>query len=448
MTPTRFADDRRQLVHIAMGGAAFLLRVLGWWEAAALALSAILFNLYALPRIAPSLFRQAEGLRRLSSGIVLYPLSVLLLILLFPTRPDIVAGAWAILAAGDGCATLVGRRFGRAKVPWNREKSIAGTAALMIGGGAAGALLCWWCRPPVMPPPYLWFSIGAPLLAAAAAAAVETIPIRLDDNLSVPFTAAAVLWWLSLVSTDLAAAAWTAALAALPLAIVVNAAVAFAGYAARAVGISGALIGAVLGAAVMVSLGWPGWGLLFATFAAAVIASRAGLRRKVLLGIAEGRGGRRGAANALANTGLAAAAAVLSTLAYASAPARLAFVAALAAGGSDTVASEIGKAWGRRTYLVPTFTRVAPGTPGAVSIEGTAAGLLGALALAALAVLLGLVPASALLPVVAGATIGSFAESGLGATLEAPGIVNNDVLNFLNTAVAAAAALWIAGLLS
>ena len=448
MTATRFADDRRQFVHIAMGAAAALLRVLSPWEAAALASFAVLFNLYALPRIAPSLFRADEGIRRRLSGIVFYPLSVLLLIVLFPARPDIVAGAWGILAAGDGLATLVGRRFPGVKIPWNREKSVAGTAALMVGGGAAGAFLCWWCRPPVMPPPYVWFSVGAPLVAAVAAALVETIPIRLDDNLSVPFTAAAVLWGSSLVSNDLAAAAWSAARSALPLAIAVNAAVALAGYAARTVGISGAVIGAVLGTAIMVSLGWAGWGLLFATFTAAVIASRAGLRRKMLLGIAEGRGGRRGAANALANTGFAAAAAVLSTLTYASGPARLAFVAALAAGGSDTVASEIGKAWGRRTYLVGRFARVAPGTSGAVSIEGTAAGLLGAAALAGLAVLTGIVPASMLLPVVAGATIGSFAESALGATLEAPGFVNNDVLNFLNTAIAAAAALWLAAIVS
>jgi uncharacterized membrane protein len=44
------------------------------------------------------------------------------------------------------------------------------------------------------------------------------------------------------------------------------------------------------------------------------------------------------------------------------------------------------------------------------------------------------------------ATIGSLVESWLGATLEEPGILNNDVLNFLNTGVAAviAATGWLA----
>ena len=59
------------------------------------------------------------------------------------------------------------------------------------------------------------------------------------------------------------------------------------------------------------------------------------------------------------------------------------FVAALTAGGSDTVASEIGKAFGRHTWMVHTSRAVPPGTPGAISLEGTAAGLVGALALGA-----------------------------------------------------------------
>ena len=77
--------------------------------------------------------------------------------------------------------------------------------------------------------------------------------------------------------------------------------------------------------------------------------------------------------------------------------ARLAFVAALAHGGSDTIASEIGKAFGRTTLSMTTLARVPPGTSGAMSLEGTAAGVAGALALGAVGVALGLVPLAALL---------------------------------------------------
>jgi uncharacterized membrane protein len=76
-----------------------------------------------------------------------------------------------------------------------------------------------------------------------------------------------------------------------------------------------------------------------------------------------------------------------------------------------------------------------------MSVEGTAAGLAAATVLAAVGAALGLVPASAILPIVAGATAGALIESALGATLEGPGILNNDMLNFINTAAAAAVAL-------
>jgi uncharacterized protein (TIGR00297 family) len=122
--------------------------------------------------------------------------------------------------------------------------------------------------------------------------------------------------------------------------------------------------------------------------------------------------------------------------------------AALVAGASDTIASEIGKAWGTRTWSLLPPRLVRAGTPGAMSLEGTAAGVLGAAALGGLAVALGLVPATALLPVVAAATAGALAESLLAASFEAPGILNNDALNLINTALAAYAAVSFAGALA
>ena len=76
-----------------------------------------------------------------------------------------------------------------------------------------------------------------------------------------------------------------------------------------------------------------------------------------------------------------------------------------------------------------------------MSLEGTAAGIVAALGLAALGAALGLIPAPTVVPIVVAATVGALVESALGATLEGPGILNNDMLNFINTAVAAVVAL-------
>jgi uncharacterized protein (TIGR00297 family) len=445
-TDTRHSETARQIVHMSMGGFALLLRWLVWWQAVLLASIALAFNVFVLPSIARSLYRPGDD-RRPLHGILFYPLSVLLLLLLFPRHLDIVAAAWGVLAIGDGIATIAGRAIGGPRWPWNREKTVAGSVAFAVGGGAAAVFLWIWCRPPLLTPPPTYLLVGVPIAAALAAAAVETIPIRLDDNLSVAFSAGAVMWFGSLLDPDMMQNGWTLALGRLAAAAAVNVAVAIAGYRARTVSLSGAIFGTLIGVVIFVATGWRGWVLLLLTFVAASVSSRLGLQRKTLLGIAEDRGGLRGAGNAIANTGVAAACAILVLVTPYGAFAALAFVTALAAGGSDTIASEIGKAWGRRTWSIVSLRQVPAGTSGAMSIEGTVAGILGAIGLAAAGSLLGLVPAWGIVLAAIGSTAGSLLESWLGATLEAPGILNNDVLNFINTLSAALVAVALAWML-
>ena len=467
---TSHSENARQWVHIGSGAFALLLRVLNGWQAAAMAAIALIFNLVLLPRIGGRrLYRPVDHERGFPLGILLYPLSVLLLMLAFPARLDIAAAAWGILAFGDGFATLVGRSRTEktaenakhaekkdlsaifaispvfsGRIPWNPDKSIAGTLAFMVCGSVAAVALAVWVRPSVTPMPPLAFSIAAPLAAALLAALVETIPVRLDDNISVPATAALVLWIASLMTAAAAAGARDAVAAALPWAIGVNLVTGWLAYRARTVSQSGAISGALVGTIIYAGGGAGAWGLLMVTFLAASVTSRFGLARKEELGIAEERGGRRGAGNVIANCGVAAIAAIAAVTTPWTSLALVALVTALTAGGSDTVASEIGKAWGRSTFLVTTLGGVKPGTPGAMSLEGTAAGLIAALVLAATGAALGLIPSSAILIVVAAATAGALVESALGATLEGPGILNNDMLNFINTAVAAGVAVAFA----
>jgi uncharacterized protein (TIGR00297 family) len=435
------SEDARQWVHVGSGAFAFLLRVLTWWQAAAMAAIAVVFNVLVLPRFGGRrLYRPIDDARGFPLGIVLYPLAVLLLILMFSSRLEIAAAAWGILAFGDGAATLVGTRFRGRTLPWNAEKTVAGTVSFIVCASVGGVALAWWTRPDGS----IWFSGLAPIAASIAAGLVESIPVRLDDNISVPASAAGVLWIGGMVTSTALGLSMPTIAARLPWAVVLNGLVAWAGYRARTVSVTGAIAGAIIGAVIYSGGGAGAWALLLLTFAFASVTSRLGLKRKMLLGIAEERGGRRGAGNAIANCGVAALAAFAAVATPDSGAALLALTAALTAAGSDTVASEIGKSWGRSTFLITSFGRVKPGTSGAMSLEGTAAGLLAALALASAAAALGLIPGALIIVVIVAATAGALVESALGATLEAPGILNNDMLNFINTAVAAAVALVLA----
>ncbi|MCB1057494.1 MAG: hypothetical protein KDD11_18495, partial [Acidobacteria bacterium] len=114
----------RKVVHMAVGLIAFAVRPLGPVLAALCALAALLFNLFILPRIGGrKLWRRAESERGMSVGIVLYPLTVLLLILAFHRHLEVAAGVWGILAFGDGMASVVGMAIGRHRLPWNPRKS-------------------------------------------------------------------------------------------------------------------------------------------------------------------------------------------------------------------------------------------------------------------------------------------------------------------------------------
>jgi len=439
-----YSEIRRKLLHIGMVAFAPLLRVLTWQQAALCAIGAFLFNAVLLPRLGGSaLNRPTDRARGYPLGILLYPVAVLALILVFRSRLDIAAAAWGILAVGDGSATLAGLSGHRHPLSWNRSKSIEGLMAFVVAGGGAAVALAWWTAPSILARPDPAFLLAAPLLAALAAGLAETVPIKLDDNITVPAVSAAVMWLLTFVSEDAWIAARPLVTANLPMALLVNSVAAIGGWRLGTVRMSGMLVGWAIGVAVYAGAGPAGWTLLFITFLSAAVTSKLGLKRKRLLGIDEERGGRRGGGNAFANTGLAAVAALAAVATPYREASLLALVAALVTGGSDTIASEIGKAWGGKTYLVTTLSHVKPGTPGAMSVEGTIAGVVGAIGLASLGAVFGLIPASLIWVAVAGSVAGSLLESVLAATLEASGMVNNDVLNFLNTSAGAIVAITL-----
>lgn len=187
------------------------------------------------------------------------------------------------------------------------------------------------------------------------------------------------------------------------------------------------------------------------------LSTRMGRKRKEALGTAEPPQGRT-ASQVAANLGIAAMASsgfVQSWLiesgwirAAASIPAILLALplAALAEAGADTVSSEIGQLFGRRPRCITTLRPVDPGTDGGVSLIGSLAGVAVAAIIAAIGVWVlggGLLLFAISL---AGGVFGLFFDSLLGATLEQRGWLNNDTVNFLSTASAAAFALAVIAL--
>jgi len=130
----------------------------------------------------------------------------------------------------------------------------------------------------------------------------------------------------------------------------------------------------------------------------------------------------------------------------------LAFTASLSTKLADTFASEIGKAYGKTTFLITTFERVQPGTEGAISAEGTAAAFIGGSLLPFYALSIGLLPSINFVLI---ATVAAFfatnCESLIGATMQGKrgfDWMTNEVVNFFNTVIGAFTAIAIVSLVS
>jgi uncharacterized protein (TIGR00297 family) len=211
----------------------------------------------------------------------------------------------------------------------------------------------------------------------------------------------------------------------------------FAGFGrlVRGVSWSGAVAGAVVCFLFYISAGGGAVGALVSVFVLTWMATRFGRSRKQKLGTAEKRDGRR-ASQVLANLGVATVAAVLFAV-YGNAGFLLAMAAALSEAAADTVSSEIGQAVGTNPRLITTWRVVAPGTDGGVTIAGTMAGVMAAVLIGLVCVLTGLLPWKWFGIAVGAATAGMIADSFLGAWLERRGVLNNDLVNFLGTMIAA-----------
>ena len=330
------------------------------------------------------MWRGADVARGYPVGILAYPLSVLALVLLFRDRLWMAAAGWGILAVGDGMASLVGQAAGGPRLPWNPRKGWAGFAAFVRLRHA---------RPPPSSRPgrrACPLDPSARALAAHARRRLRPRP-RLRPRRVAPHDPRR--------QRDRAArggprpapvrrrGAWRSSSATRSsprralVGLAVNAAIAVPALLARSIDLSGAVSAVVIGTAITAGLGLPGLALMVAFF---VLGTRGHEGRLPRRRPRAGSPRRRAGPAAGGTPGRTAA----SPRSWPSSPAwpppgsrdllALAYAAAVATAAADTCSSEVGKAYGRRTFLITSLRPVPPGTEGAISLEGTLGGFLGA----------------------------------------------------------------------
>jgi uncharacterized protein (TIGR00297 family) len=432
----------RKIVHMSMLSFAFLLPYLTWTQAAGCALLALLFNLVVLPRLDVDLRKSTATAPPAGvwTGIVIYPISVLVLILLYRHAMYVVGATWAILALGDGLAGVVGSAWRGPTLPWNREKTWSGFLAFLVAGTAGAYVLTRWTAPTLAPD----FALGVCAATALVGALVESAPIRLDDNATVPLVAGAFMFCVYFVERSALDSNLPYLGRRIVLAVAVSLALAGLAWGLKLVTPSGAISGFLLGVAVYLGYGYKSFLLMFTFFLVGSAATRLGYARKAARGVAEKRGGARSWREALANSLAGAFFSILVITTHHEGAFLIALIAAFAEAAGDTVSSEIGQWISPRAYLITTFRPVAAGQNGGVSMGGSVAGFLASTLIVAVGYGMGLCGRGGAALALSGAVAGNLLDSVLGATLERRGLVTNGIVNFAASSFAGGLALAIA----
>jgi uncharacterized protein (TIGR00297 family) len=321
---------------------------------------------------------------------------------------------------GGTAAALAGQLLVRLQAPPVAESvNAAGASGLVVEGSLSAA------------------SVGAELpglvflaaVAALTAAFVRSLVFARDAHITVIVVAFAVWGFIVLAPTV------SAPLIAFGLGV--TAVLGYVSFALGTASVPGMLTG-VLAALLAVVLGGIGWfATLMSFYAIGGLASKYRFDEKADRGVAQENEGARGTGNVLANSAVALVVVVgYAASAHVNVPPSLfgfAFAGATATAMADTLSSEIGGLYDR-PRLVTTLKPVAPGTDGAITWQGEAAGIAGALivgGLAAVGMPLGDAVSGGAIVVLAGVT-GMTVDSLLGALIEGER-VGNQAVNFLAT---------------
>ncbi|WP_083755784.1 DUF92 domain-containing protein [Pyrococcus horikoshii] len=214
------------------------------------------------------------------------------------------------------------------------------------------------------------------------------------------------------------------------LAIIVIPFLGYLAYKVKALDKKGSLIAILLGYAIIILGGYLPFLALLTFLIAGTLATRIKWNEKNALGLNEDV--YRSVGNVLGN-GLAPLLFLILEVLAEKDWGWAGVFSAIATANADTLASEIGKAFGKNPIMITTFRRAKVGESGAVSLVGEIVALLGALMIGIFAMFSSYNKFEMLLSVTIAGFLGSNIDSLVGATLERRGYLDNNGTNFVAT---------------
>jgi len=151
--------------------------------------------------LASSRVVRRQGEREFLSATFSYPATILATLFLFPAQPEFACVVLIVIALGDSAAFFAGQLFGKARLPWNPEKSWAGMVMFVLVAAPLASLAYYFeAQNPSVP---IGMALICGITAALVGAVAESIATSVTDNLRVGVASA-----VGVVAAHYAVAPW------------------------------------------------------------------------------------------------------------------------------------------------------------------------------------------------------------------------------------------------
>jgi phytol kinase len=127
--------------------------------------------------------------REILRGPLFYGIVFVVMTLVYWKTSPIGMIALMLMCGGDGLAEIMGRGIQSPKLPWSRDKSVAGSLGMLLGGWVLAAfILLVFVLASVFPEPFSGYLLPITVIALAGML-IESLPLKDVDNITVTLVA-------------------------------------------------------------------------------------------------------------------------------------------------------------------------------------------------------------------------------------------------------------------
>ncbi len=312
-------------------------------------------------------------------GIISYPIGVLFSLFAFKNEPIFASLLWASLSFGDGFAALVGTSFGKHKVISNSKKSIEGMLAFFLSTVISGIFIFILLTAKFPINFSFKFYLLILIVFSFFLSLVEIFPFKFTDNIFIPILGFIFLYPFQILSNSGAYNLNFHFQYIDKIAILFIFVLGAEAFFLKWLNLKGASAAIIFGILIIIFSGASSIILLIMFFILSILATKFKFSYKLKKNIAESKTGIRGLYSVIPKGILPVFVSFLIFLSGNSEYFIFSFVVVIATSTFDTVSSEIGKAISRYSFSLIKLKKVKSGESGAISLQGTLAGILASL---------------------------------------------------------------------